>query len=390
LPRERREEISPAHEATPKESRPAAETHIVHFSPGLKGKERMKKTTIVSAGQALVGEDLRPVDDALITIEDTRVVAIEAGSEAPTVDASSLTVLPGFIDAHVHIGFYEPAEVVLGGVTTVRDLGWPPDEIFSLAQRSRAASFRGPTILAAGAMLTAPGGYPAHAAWAPAGTAREVAGPDEAQRAVAETAERGACVVKVALNPPAGPSFDRDTLSAIVDASHHRRLKVTGHVYGLEELDKALDCGMDELAHMLMSDEAVPPDTIARMVAAGMGVVPTLSCRFGRDRETAVDNLARFVEAGGEIIYGTDLGNEGPRPGIDPRELEGLQAAGLTSERVISSATTRAAGHLGLPTSGTLAEGMDADLIGVAGDPLEDVSHLTRVEMVFRKGVRIR
>jgi imidazolonepropionase-like amidohydrolase len=355
----------------------------------------MTGTTVLSAGRALLGEDLQSAEDVRLTIEDGRIVAIEASETgvpqgAAVVDASSLTVLPGFIDAHVHIGFYDPAEVVLNGVTTTRDLGWPPDEIFPLVERSRSPGFRGPTIVAAGAMLTAPGGYPARAAWAPPGTALEVATADEAERAVDAMAERGACVIKVALNPPVGPTLERDALRAIVGAAHRKGLEVTGHVHGLEELDKALDCGVDELAHMLMGGEAIPDETIARMVSSGMVVVPTLSCRFGRELEIAIDNLARFAEAEGEVVYGTDLGNEGPRPGIDVREIEGMRTAGLAPRDVIASATSAAARHLGLSRTGVLAEGMDADLIAVAGDPREDITRVTRVEMVFRKGVRVR
>ena len=98
----------------------------------------MTGTTTVSAGRALLGESLRVVEDVRLTIEGGRIAAIEASeTEVPAgaelVDASSLTVLPGFIDAHVHIGFYDPAEVLLNGVTTARDLGWPPDASLRLS-----------------------------------------------------------------------------------------------------------------------------------------------------------------------------------------------------------------------------------------------------------------
>src|SRR3712207_8677447 len=86
--------------------------------------------------------------------------------------------MPGFVDAHVHIGCADAGEVLRRGVTTVRDLGWPPERIFDVARASASPSFDGPLVLAAGPILTAPGGYPTPAAWAPRGTGREGATAD--------------------------------------------------------------------------------------------------------------------------------------------------------------------------------------------------------------------
>src|SRR2546426_904373 len=84
-------------------------------------------------------------------------------STEPSSRAPSGTLLPGFIDCHVHLGFFQPRAVLRGGVTTVRDLGWPLD----------VALDGGPDVLRAVQILTAPGGYPLRAGWAPKGTARE-------------------------------------------------------------------------------------------------------------------------------------------------------------------------------------------------------------------------
>jgi imidazolonepropionase-like amidohydrolase len=298
--------------------------------------------------------------------------------------------MPGFVDAHVHIGFADPGDVVRGGVTTVRDLGWPPHEIFPLARASAEPGFDGPLVLAAGPIHTAPGGYPTRAAWAPEGTGREVAGTDEARAAVRDAVAAGACVVKFSLNPPVGPVFERATLEALVTAGHEAGLKATGHVYGMAELDKALDCGADELAHMLMGEEEVPDPTIRRMVVAGTTVVPTLSIRFGRDREIAIANLARFRAAGGHVVYGTDLGNEGPGPGIDRTEVRSLAKAGYEPIDVVRAATVDAARHLGLGSKGVLDDGMDADVVAVPLDALEDAERLSDVRMVWREGRRAR
>lgn len=358
--------------------------------------EKPEVATVICGAHALVGPKLELVDEATVVIEGELIAAAGATSDIETpagaalVDASGLTLIPGFIDAHVHIGFADPLEVVGGGVTTVRDLAWPPAEIWSMSAESKGANYRGPEILAAGQMLTVPNGYPLRASWAPENTGRAVRSATEASEAVDEQADSGACIIKVALNSLAGPTLDAATLEVIVEAAHARDLRVTGHVHGLGELHKALDAGMDELAHMLMSPDVIPDATVKRMVDQSMTIVPTLSCFFGRDQAIAVENLRAFLDAGGHFVYGTDLGNEGPRPGIDPREVDALTRAGVSATDIVASATTRAANHLRLADRGALEPGLYADVGAVlwapGGEPLE----LTQVGMVWRRGRRIR
>lgn len=346
-------------------------------------------TIAISGGRALAGAALEPLDQATILVEDGTIAAVAsepAGGDAARFDASGMTLLPGFIDAHVHIGFYAPEQLLAGGVTTARDLGWPPERIHPLARASRAADFAGPLLLAAGPMLTAPGGYPSRAAWAPPGTAREIASDADAVDAVDQTIAEGASIIKVALNPPVGPTLDHDSLKAIVARAHACRLKVTGHIYGLDELEKALDAGVDELAHMLMSPERLPTWMIDRLVSQGVVVVPTLAIREGGDLEVAVENLRRFRDSGGRIVYGTDLGNSGPGPGIDPREIAGMVEAGMDAAAIVGSATVQSASWLGLSTKGVLAPGYDADIVGVRGDPTKDPGVLSDVALVCRGG----
>ncbi|MDQ3870532.1 MAG: amidohydrolase family protein [Chloroflexota bacterium] len=308
---------------------------------------------------------------------------------AGDVTAAGLTLLPGFVDAHVHIALAEPYAVVANGVTTARDLGWPPEHIWPLVRRSSKRDFDGPLLVAAGQMLTTPGGYPTRASWAPPGTGRVVTDAADASVAVEEQAKSGAVFVKITLNAASGPTLDLHTLQAIIDAAHARGLRVTGHVAGLSELDKALDAGLDELAHILMSPEVIPDDTIARMVETNMTVVPTLCVRFGQDQDIAIDNVHRFIAAGGRVIYGTDLGNEGAGPGINGREIDAMRRAGMNNRSIIASATVDAARYLSLGTTGELSAGMIADVIAVRGDPLADARALTDVRMVWRAGRRL-
>jgi imidazolonepropionase-like amidohydrolase len=338
----------------------------------------------------LSGPQLDPVSGATVTFDGSRIAAVGAPpDDADVVDLPGTTLLPGFIDAHVHIALSDPAAVVKAGVTTARDLAWSPGQIWPLVERSQDELFEGPRLMAAGQMLTVEGGYPTKAGWAPLQTGRVVSGPDDAAQAVQEQVDAGACDVKVALNEAVGPTLGTDDLRAIVGAAHGLGLKVTGHVTGLGQLDKALDAGLDELAHMLMSNERIPESTIGRMVDQGMVVVPTLSCRFGSDQDSAVDNLKAFLRAGGRVVYGTDLGNEGPVPGIDPREVAAMARAGMSGNQIIASATVQSARWLGLPDTGVIAPGARADLVAVVGDPLADPARLTNIAGVWRGGRRI-
>jgi imidazolonepropionase-like amidohydrolase len=347
---------------------------------------------VIRCAVALAGDGLRGIHDAAVVVIGEEIAEVGRASEigvpdaAVTVEASALTLLPGFIDAHVHIGFADPHAVLSGGITTVRDLAWPPAQIWPLVRGSAEPTFDGPQILAAGQMLTAKGGYPTRAAWAPAGTGRVVDGPDDARTAVAEQAESGASVIKVALNAEVGPTLDEKVLTAVVHAAHERGIKVTGHVFGLEELRKALRAGVDELAHTLMSPERVPDAVLTEMVESGMSVVPTLSIFFDEAQAVAIANTRRFVEAGGRVVYGTDLGNAGPQPGIDAREVDALERAGMSGIDIVKAATVTASSWLGLGDRGSITPGKIADLVAVGGDPLTNARSLTDVRMVWRRG----
>src|SRR6266511_691205 len=278
------------------------------------------------------------------------------------IEGAGRSLLPGFIDTHVHLDFYPPAAVLRGGVTSVRDLGWPAGRLEALRRGAERSPTSSPRLLAAGQMVTSPGGYPSSAAWAPPGTAVEVEGTEQAAAAVAELAAAGASVIKVALDPTRGaPTLPAPTLAA--------------------EVAKALDAGVTELAHWPFGDE--PRGDLIRRMAASMTVVPTLHIDPSPARRRGV---RAFVAAGGRVVYGTDLGNQGPPPAVDVAELELLVEAGLSPVGAVAAATSHAAEHLGLRAIGSVAPGWVADLLLVDGDPLEDLRALTRVRLVSRAG----
>jgi imidazolonepropionase-like amidohydrolase len=321
------------------------------------------------------------VRHATVVCDGGRVTYAGPSAAAPPAD-DLLEVdgflMPGVVDRHVHIRLADPGAVLLGGVTAVRDLGWVPEEILALANASELPSFTGPVIRAAGPMLTAPGGYPTQASWAPAGMGRELLGPDDAAAVVVELADAGVAAVKVALNAEAGPTPSDAELAAIVTAAHERGLPVTAHVQGKGQAERAIGAGIDEFAHTPWTERL--SDILLASAARSMRIVSTLDIfSFGDvtpDLRTACDNLVRFREAGGTVVYGTDLGNGAIPAGIHVREALLLhEAVRMSPEEVLVAMT-----------AGPLAVDGPADLIVLGSDPLMRLEALGDLRMVIRAG----
>lgn len=230
-----------------------------------------------------------------------------------------------FTDFHVHLDLVDPAVVASGGLARVLDLG------------SAAPTAAGDVeVVRAGRMLTAVGGYPSTRPWAVGGLFREVA-DDEVDAAVAEQVADGAAVIKIALNVDAGPVWGDDTLAAVVGAAHAARRKVIAHIEGAGQSARAAATGVDAFAHTPFTERL--DDALIAHLAAGTTWISTLRIHTGRDRETAIDNLRRFKTAGGDILYGTDMGNGPSSGGVEHDELEALVEAGLSDDDLVAALT---------------------------------------------------
>ncbi|QAV70400.1 amidohydrolase [Salinibacterium sp. UTAS2018] len=263
-------------------------------------------------------------------------------SDAATPTAVRLpgVLLPGFRDAHVHLGLTEPRALVAGGLAAVDDLGGHPDRL-----REWAGDDAVPAVRYAAAFITAPGGYPSNRAWATTLAVAEVETGEQAMAAVAEQLAAGATFIKVALNSDDGPVIDDDTLSALVEHAHSRGAEVVAHVQGVGQAQRAFVAGADRLAHTpwteKLSDaliaEMVQPNS--RFLAGRHSWISTLDIhgygQRGRDFARASDNLSRFHTAGGAVRYGTDLGNGDLPPGLNERELTALQDAGVRYDALL-------------------------------------------------------
>ncbi len=245
------------------------------------------------------------------------------------------TLLPGLVDAHVHSGLVDLATVRAGGIAGVWDLGSVPAKVAGLAHRPGL-----PRIRFAGPFLTAPGGYPSDRGWAEPGSWREIHSAADATAAVAEAHAAGAGLIKVTAHT-GGPQLPPATLTAVVDAAHARRLPVVVHAEGPGTVAAAGDAGADILAHTPWTE---PLDRgLVRACADRMTWISTLDIHgWGTptpDQQVAVANLRRFLEYGGRVRYGTDLGNGPLPPGVNPREIRALQSAGLTPADILLAMT---------------------------------------------------
>lgn len=321
-----------------------------------------------------------------VLVEGEHVTAVGPASELRSPGMTELrvegTVLPGFIDLHVHASSVTSEALLSKGLTTVRDLAEPaislppPDPAPGTVRR-----------IVAGPIITAPGGYPI-GSWGRA-IAKPVSSPEEAAAAVDDLHAAGAGVIKTALEPGGDknwPMLGAAELRALVREAHEQNLRVTVHVEdGVLPVKRALAVGIDEFAHMPCRGQS--PALIRQIAEAGVPVVATLDVQHSSWCEDNMRNARIFVAAGGKLLYGSDMGNPGIPAGIDVEELELMEEAGLSLEAVLRAATADAGKALGLAPLGVIAPGAPADLIAVNGDIREDLRTLWRPVLVISGGV---
>jgi imidazolonepropionase-like amidohydrolase len=371
------------------------------------------------------------VTEPLLLVDGPTIRAVDSGRpEAPphaeVVDFGRATLLPGLVDAHVHLAFDASADPVTalagrdddqalaamaeagraalrGGVTTVRDLG---DRAYL------SLSLRGgddlPTIVAAGPPVTTPDG---HCHFLGGGVADE---PDAVRAAVREHAERGVDVIKVmasggTMTPGTRQEvaqFTPEALRAIVDEAHRLGLPVTAHAHGTGAIRNCLDAGVDGLEHVsFWSADGVdePGDLTGRIAHSGVvfGATAGLYPVPGATPHPAVlarlpqilANMRRLYEGGARTVIGTDAGIAPVKP-HDVLRYAIAQVGELLAippADALRMATSTAAGVCGrADRKGRLAAGFDADLLVVDGDPLADRGAIHRIQAVFARGRRIR
>lgn len=413
----------------------AAESHSTDrpaSEPSAERQELQSVSLIVTNGLLVDGTGADPITDGFVAVQGNHIVAVgqtadfKIPDEAVVVDAEGGTILPGVINSHVHNGYAVGTRRVLfllDGVTSVCDLGAPlflmqGFEVEEIPSGPAARGFK------AGSVITAPGGYPGYYMGDPMNY--EVQGEDEAEMAVRDLHARGVDYIKVVLEPGYYgenlPVLSVQDLRSVVATAHANDLLVRAHVTKSDMLDIALEADVDVIEHVPVGSEPLeelesrldeagafhlPSELEARLlrlIDQGVVLVPTLEVYLADPYlldeiapETDVLNHAVFQailgvvrffrDSGGIIAVGNDYGNPGVQSGMPLREMDLLQAAGLSPQEVIEAATKHAAYVCGHGDElGTLENGKLADLIVVDGNPLEDMNAMDSVLYVVKDG----
>lgn len=417
----------------------------------------------VDSGERTAAQDVLIRGERIAAIGDHG--AIEAPEDAQRIDGDGATLLPGLIDMHGHIGNSSEAPWVsslpdpernlqsylYSGVTTVLDPADLHNQAFKRRDRVAAGEPPGPRIFAAGPMITAKGGHPVAvledmAPWwlrwylIPRFT-RQVETPQESRAAVRDIHERGADVVKLAVDriPEQAPRIRRELLDAAVNEADALGIRTVAHIGDVQDAVDAAEAGTTLWLHGVYK-EHIPDAAIEGLAAFGIPMVPTMTvfesyALLGREkreptrleretvdaetlaafneppegdtagdftdwldmlhgqRDNARDNIRRLYAAGVTILAGADAqSGVFPGPGLH-RELRLLTEAGLTPAEAIRAATSDAARYLAdtpEPSFGLIAEGKRADLLLVDGDPTDDVDALSAIRAVFKGGLRLQ
>lgn len=395
------------------------------------------------AQPAFLVRDVRLFDGERVTerrsvlVRDGVVAAVGGAElEAPpgttVVDGRGRTLLPGLIDAHVHVTDSAEADLRQAaslGVTTVLDM-WSGAARFERIKALRAADPPGmAAVRTAGSGATAPGGHPTQMGGPPFPT---IADSADAQAFVDARIAEGSDWVKIIYDDLAtlGMSakiMDRRTLRALVAAAHARGKLAVVHVLAEDQARAAIEAGADGLVH-LFTGATVSRDFAQFAANRGAFVVPTLSVVYGtcgeaigsriasdtmlrpyirpsmrahaalvlpprgerRSCEGTREAIRQLARVDVPVLAGTDAPSPGTAHGASLHgELELLVGAGLTPVQALAAATSAPARAFRLTDRGRIAPGMRADLVLVDGDPTRDIVATRRIVTVWKRGVAV-
>jgi imidazolonepropionase-like amidohydrolase len=321
--------------------------------------------------------------------------AFDVKAANSVIDLGNATLLPGLIDAHVHLQIGgQPRDNALAalraGFTTLVDLGATTDAVLRLRDAIADGGIAGPRILAAGLWVGAKNGICEFGGIGIAG------GPEGFRERVRENVKAGADLTKVCVSGWSAAAFAQpnayeikdEALSAIVEESKRSNRIVVAHAISLGAAKAASRAGVHGLAHSTYVDAAMA----AEMKQRQMFLIPTILTLTGQPgpaSDALRASLTTAHRAGVRLVFGTD-GGVLPH-GQNAAEFQAMAKAGIPALEAIRAATTNAAGALALADAvGSLAEGKFADMIAVEGDPLRDLSALQRVKFVMRNGRVVR
>jgi len=365
-----------------------------------------------------------PISNGVVLIENGKIIAVgEKGKVqippgAEMIDCTGRTIVAGFWNAHVH--FTEPKwenaanlpstqltkqlQEMLAryGFTAVVDTGSLLPNTLAIRTRIQSGEVAGPRILTAGSPLFPKDGIPYYLLdTLPPDILKlldQPATPEEAVRAVDEHVAQGADIIKiftVSAVHRAGKLVWRPMPLAIVQAitaeAHRKGKLVLAHPSLVEGAELVIRGHVDVLAHTVEDPEHWDNSLVARLKAANVSLIPTLTLFSGENgpdaaHEGILREVKSYADAGGQILFGTDVGYLTGYPWLS-REFELLARAGLTFDQILAALTTDPAVRFGFAaTTDRVAVGQDADLVVLSGDPTRDIRAFSRVALTLRLG----
>jgi imidazolonepropionase-like amidohydrolase len=374
--------------------------------------------TVFEGGRVIVG-DGRVLENASVLVEGGRITQVGATVTAPAgatrVSLAGRTLMPAIVDAHVHTSTTAPEletdlrQRARFGVGAALSMGLDgTDAAFDQRARTVPGLAR---IFTAGRGITAPEkGRTEVPYW--------ITTPEEGRKAVQANAAKKVDIIKIWVDDRDGkfPKLTPPLYSAVIDEAHKQKLRVTAHIFSLEDAKGLLKAGIDSFAHGIrdrdMDDEAVAllkarpnfvliPNMPDRGVAADYswlrGSIPDGELQKVQGGATdrpqvaatwaiQARNLKKMSDAGVKIAVGTD----GNTPWAPHVEMADMVAAGMTPSQVLVAATKNGADFLRIPNSGTIEAGKVADLLVLDANPLTDITNTRKISVVYLGGTALR
>jgi imidazolonepropionase-like amidohydrolase len=400
--------------------------------------------TYIQCGKFIDGNSSSVKNEVTIIVEGSKIQKIENGftsgtSQDMVLDLRSKTVLPGLIDCHVHLedqssknsialGFMQTdADIaflaakyakttLMAGFTTVRDCGGTGINT-SLRMATASGLVVGPTIISSGRAISATGGHMDPSDGFRDDAFRHAPGPnegiadgkDELIKAVRIQFKMGADFIKIASTggvldlskDASGAQFTIEEIKTVVETAKDYGMKVACHAHGAEGIRRAILGGVASIEHGSLMDEKdmelakkygtyYVPTLIAGHSVADSAKIPGYFPKVIAEKAIFIGSkmqatFGKAYKSGVKIAFGTDAGVFAH--GKNALEFGYMLEAGMSPMDAIKSATVNAADLLGVSSErGTIEVGKIADIIAVDGDPIADISSLTRVSFVMKEG----